>query len=122
IDFPYGVWRYSNFGIGEVHYPTKFDKDMSDDILNELNRLGNPVVDTDHLNTLLFYNGNKIPLVAVSDNRCNKDYFDELRKSEAYVLIRSGDLQNQFICDLYSKSGLKIIKSFGENAPAIYSF
>ena len=122
MDFPYGVWRYSNFGVREVHYPTKFDKDMSDAILIELNNQGNPLVDTDYLNTLLFYEGEKIPLVAASDSRCNKDYFDKLKENKAYILIRSGDINNQFICKLYGESDMRLVKSFGENGAALYRF
>ncbi len=115
-NFPYSTWEYSNLGLGKRFYENNFDKEIPDSILNELNSRNNPPVMTSSLNTLVFYKGEKIPIVILQESRCNEEYFKAILKSKILIIHKEEITKDQYICQIYKSLPLKEVKNFKNQA------
>ncbi len=123
--FPYNIWEYSNFGAGRKLGSIVIEHDLPNEVFQVLGERQNPFLLSNTVNTLLFYKGERMPIIIPGESRCDPKIFAELKKIKAHVLITSGDVADQYICPLFKEANLTLIKDFSGFAEVrwkLYSF
>ncbi len=118
-NFPYSMMEYSNFNLGEGFYENRADKIIADEVFRELEIKGNPLIDSSVLNIMVFYKGNKLPMVIPNERRCTEAYFRELISVDPIILHRTTIQNDPYICPFYRALPLKKVKNF-ENQVYMY--
>jgi len=89
------------------------------DVMEFLKNEGNPVIITNEHNLILFYEGKALPITGFFEEKCNKDYIENLVKNAKYIVYYGAysgktDIKNdQYYCQFIRELKLDLVKSFG---------
>lgn len=115
-NFPYSTWDYSNLNLGEKFYGDVTDREIPKAVLDELESLGNPPINSNMLSVLIFYKGEKSAMSIPVQGICTQENLIKLLEKRPLILTKTDIKQDQFICQLYSQIPLKEIKNLNNQA------
>lgn len=133
LNFPSGAINYTNFGISKYN-AFSYDEKLDKNVLDFLDSLGNPYIMTNHVNTLIFYKGEKSSLILSEEKTvsgeelCSYELFDLFKQSNLLMLYNgpideNGEIKlsidkkrdGPYFCYLLEQVELKQEKIFADN-------